>query len=58
MGLPTLGRRAIYLLLPMPRTGTPPGNIINWTLVGVLALGLVLSLTRSQSHVAPAPSGQ
>lgn len=37
-------RRAIFIVLPMPRLGAPPGIWINMALLGIMAVGLLLSL--------------
>jgi hypothetical protein len=37
-------RKGIFLLLPIPRTGAPPGVFINLALVAVMVVGLALSL--------------
>ena len=39
-----LGRKLIFFVLPIPRSGTPPGFFINLVLVAVMVVGLVLSL--------------
>jgi ABC-type sugar transport system permease subunit len=39
-----LGRRLIFWVLPIPRTGTPPGMFINLALVALMLVGLALSL--------------
>jgi hypothetical protein len=39
-----LGRRVIVWLMPIPRTGSPPGPGINLGLLGVMIVGLALSL--------------
>jgi len=41
-----LGRRLILLFLPVVRTGTPPGLIMNLVLVALMLAGLALSLRR------------
>ena len=41
-----LGRRLILQLLPIARTGVPPGSIVNLVVLGVMIVGLVLSLWR------------
>ncbi len=41
-----LGRKLIFLVLPLPRTGTPFGFYLNLALVAVMIVGLVLSLRR------------
>lgn len=47
-----LGRKLILFVLPIAKTGTPPGLFINLALVAVMILGLVLAL-RTKNH-APA----
>ena len=37
-------RKGIFQILPIPRTGMPPGFFINLALVAVMAVGLALSL--------------
>lgn len=39
-----LGRRLILYLLPIARTGTPPGSAINLVLLALMIAGLALSL--------------
>jgi len=39
-----LGKRLILYLMPVVRTGTPPGTYINLGLLAVMLLGLALSL--------------
>jgi hypothetical protein len=42
-------RRLIFVVMPIDRTGTPPGLYINLAMIAVMALGLVLSMrTRGQ----------
>jgi hypothetical protein len=41
-----LARRWIFLVHPIPRTGTPPGALINLGLLALMVVGLVLSLWR------------
>ena len=47
-----LGRKLILFVLPIAKTGTPPGLFINLALVAVMILGLVLAL-QTKNH-APA----
>jgi len=50
------GRKLLQLYWPIERTGTPPGTYINAALLGIMPLGLVLSLTSrrfSGSSAAP-----
>jgi hypothetical protein len=44
-----LGRKLILFFMPIARTGTPPGLLINLALVALMIVGLVLSL-RSNEH--------
>lgn len=39
-------RRLIFLVIPIPREGAPPGLYINLVIIAVMAVGLVLSLRR------------
>lgn len=39
-----LSRKLIFWVLPLPRTGTPPGFFINLVLVATMIVGLALSL--------------
>ena len=39
-------RKLIFWVLPLPRTGSPPGFFINLGLVAVMIIGLVLSLRK------------
>lgn len=39
-----LGRRLVFRILPLPRSGTPPGFWINLALVALMIVGLALSL--------------
>jgi hypothetical protein len=41
-----LGRRAILLLLPIPRSGAPSGAIVNGVLLALMIAGLALALRR------------
>jgi hypothetical protein len=41
-----LGRWLILRAMPIPRTGTPPGSIVNLVLLGLMVVGLALSLWR------------
>lgn len=40
------GRKVLQLYLPIERVGTPPGIYINAVLLGIMVLGLLLSLSR------------
>jgi len=44
-----LGRKLIMFVLPIPRTGHPPGTYINLVLLGLMIVGLVLSLWNQAS---------
>lgn len=46
-----LGRKAILLVQPVPRVGSPPGGLVNLVFLGLLVAGLMLSLW----HRVPAP---
>jgi putative Mn2+ efflux pump MntP len=39
-----LGKRAIHQWMPIERTGTPPGTVINLALLALTVVGLALSL--------------
>lgn len=39
-----LSRRLIFLVMPIVRTGTPPGFFVNLALLALMAVGLALSL--------------
>ena len=43
------GRKLLQLHWPIERVGTPPGTYINAVLLGIMALGLVLSLWRPRA---------
>jgi hypothetical protein len=46
-----LGRKLILFVMPIARTESPPGVLINLALVAVMIVGLVLSLrTRTGSQ--------
>jgi len=47
-----LGRRLTLLFLPVVRTGTPPGLIMNLVLVALMIAGLALSLRRREGVAA------
>ena len=38
-----LGRKAVFYYLPIPRSGTPPGGLINNVILAVLVAGLAFS---------------
>lgn len=39
-----LGKKVILYFLPIVKTGAPPGSVINLVLLGVMIIGLALSL--------------
>jgi cytochrome bd-type quinol oxidase subunit 2 len=41
-----VARRLLFLALPIPRNGAAPGLAINLALIGVMVVGLALSLAR------------
>ncbi len=45
-----VGRRIVLRVLPIPRTGAPPGGIVNLVLLGVMIVALVLSLWRPRAQ--------
>ena len=45
-----LSRKLILQFLPIVRTGTPPGFLINFMLLALMIAGLALSLLRSRSN--------
>lgn len=51
-------RRVIFVVLPMPRLGSPQGFWINMGLLGLMAVGLILSLWQrgSQKPLSADPS--
>lgn len=48
-----LSRRLIFRVLPIVRTGNPPGFFVNLTLLALMAAGLALSLWSHERAVAP-----
>ena len=44
-----LAAQAIYQLYPLPRTGTPPGPIVNFVLFVLTVVGLILALRTRRS---------
>lgn len=44
--------RIVLWLLPIVRTGTPPGFYVNWALCGFMLVGLALSLRSRQTQLA------
>ena len=51
-----VGRRVIFLVMPIPRDGPAPGLAINVALLAVLAVGLALSLRNRAELPAVTPS--
>ncbi len=49
-----LGRKWIGHVIPIVKTGSPPGFSINLVLLGVMVVGLALSLWRREKDGAPA----
>jgi hypothetical protein len=47
-----VARRSILLVKPIPRSGTPPGFYINLALLGLMIVGLLLSL-RPRKELPP-----
>lgn len=47
-----LSRKLIFWILPIARTGTPPGFFVNLVFVAVMIVGLVLSLW-NQNNLQP-----
>ena len=46
-----LGKRVVHQMMPIERTGTPPGSAINLTLLALMVVGLALSLwSRDRAH--------
>jgi len=46
-----LSRKLVLFVLPIPRTGNPPGIFINLALLGLMTIGLVFSLwNQSDAH--------
>jgi hypothetical protein len=48
-----LGRKLLHLYWPIERIGTSPGTYINAILLGIIVLGLLLSLWRPRSNGGP-----
>ena len=48
-----LSRRVILHFLPVARTGTPPGSIVNLIIVALMVIGFALSFW---SHAGPMPN--
>jgi len=49
-----LSRKLIFLVMPIPTIGTPPGLFINLVIVAVMIVGLILSL---RNQAGPQPQG-
>lgn len=47
-----LGRRLIFLVMPIVRNGTPPGFYVNLVLIALMVVGLALSLLSRDSRQA------
>jgi len=47
-----LSRRLIFLVMPVVRTGTPPGPYVNFILFTLMVVGLALSLRRHDNGQA------
>jgi hypothetical protein len=47
------GRKILQLYLPIERIGTPPGDYVNAALLGIIVLGLLLSLWRPRGAARP-----
>jgi hypothetical protein len=52
--LEQFGRALILRVMPIPRTGAPPGSVINLVLLCMVVVGLALSLRRSR-HASAVP---
>ena len=50
LALNYLAAQVIYRFLPLARTGTPPGPIVNFVLFVLTVLGFALSLRRKRIH--------
>jgi hypothetical protein len=44
-----LGRKLILYIIPIERSGTPPGSYVNLILLGAIIVGLALSLIRKNA---------
>jgi len=51
--LELLSRKLIHYLVPTVRTGTPPGYFVNLFLIGLMSVGLALSLLSRRDHQLP-----
>jgi len=47
-----LGRKLVLRFLPIARTGTPPGSVVNLVLLAVMVAGLALTLWNRDEHRA------
>ncbi len=45
-----VGRRIVLRVLPIPRTGAPPGGVVNLALLAVMIVALVLSVWRPEAR--------
>ena len=45
-----LGRKLILHFLPIAKTGTPPGSVVNLVLLGLMVCGLALSVWNSSDR--------
>ena len=52
-----LSRYIVFYFLPIVRTGTPPGPVVNLTLLAMMIVGMALSL-RGRDNLQAASSGQ
>ena len=50
-----LGKRLVHQMMPIERTGAPPGGVINLVLLTLMVVGLALSLWSRGSDVRGAP---
>jgi hypothetical protein len=53
-----LSRRLILLVLPIVRTGSPPGFVVNLVLLALMIAGLALSLWSRADSRSPEPVSQ
>lgn len=51
--LESLSRKLVLHFLPIARTGTPPGSVVNLVLLSVMVAGLALSLWNQNKLMAP-----
>jgi hypothetical protein len=52
-----LGRRLIFFVMPIARTGLHPGLVVNLVMVAVLIVGLILSLRSGGARLNRSASG-